>query len=507
VGLVLLVAVSLPFLGDVMGVRHRALASFSDVQAAPLRITSPADSAVIGDGNLILIEGTALDPASGSGGTVEVSIDGAWWVTADQDTRDATQWRYLWTDPSSGFHRIRARSLGSQGQLITEQSIIVQVDDSCSTLYTIDNPYDTPGAYRKGELHVHTTSSFDGWNSLPPAQDALAYKRKGYQFIVTSDHDVVSDASEVNDETFVAITGFESTSNAGHITGLFTSKSLSPDLPTQDRIDGILTSGGLAILAHPDWQVGWNESDLKSLHGYLGIEVFNGIATASAERQAYNTQLWQTALNVKGWSNRMWAVAVDDSHDPTAMDRGWVMVKTAHLKEQSLKRAMENGAFYASNGPSFNTLGVLKGAITASSQDAAIIRFIDQDGRIVSEGAGSWAGYKPTGSERWIRVEAITNDGSTAWSQPFWIMPNAPKVAFTTVWGGGMALAGQTIPGARVHISDYGEYLGSVVANDRGEFTFRSPRLTNRPHDFWVMATAQWPDRLDGPPAILTYRP
>ena len=33
--------------------------------------------------------------------------------------------------------------------------------------------------------------------------------------------------------------------------------------------------------------------------------------------------------------------------------------------------------------------------------------------------------YKPTGLERWVRVEATTADGKTAWSQPFWILPNA----------------------------------------------------------------------------------
>src|SRR5206468_2942270 len=101
---------------------------------------------------------------------------------------------------------------------------------------------------------------------------------------------------------------------------------------------------------------------------------------------------------------------------------------------------------------------------------------IDQQGVVLSEGAASWAGYKPSGTERWIRVEAVTEDGRTAWSQPFWIMPNAPKVTFTTIWGGGMALVGQTIPGARVHISDRGEYLGSIVANDRGDFVYRSTR-------------------------------
>jgi hypothetical protein len=505
---VLLITCALPFLGDLFGVRDRALASFVEA-SVPLRIVSPADASILGDGDLVLIEGTAVDPESGSPARVEIAIDGSdVWSPADQDPTDPTRWHYLWADTSKGFHRIRARSSSAAGSS-TEQSIIVQVDDRWSTPFIIDSPYASPGSYRKGQLHMHTTRSFDGWNSMPPADDALEYKRRGYQFVVFTDHDVVSAAPEINDETFIAIQGYESTSEYGHITGPFATQAVAPDVPAQERIDSIVNHGGLAILAHPDWSVGWSEARFRELTGYTAFELFNNVATITSDKQANNATLWRNVLNTKGWSSRVWAVAVDDSHDPSGIDKGWVMVRAPQLTEAAIKRAIEKGAFYASNGPSFGALGVLKNAITASSPDAATIRFFDQEGKQVGQGPASWATYQPSGAERWVRVEATTADGRTAWSQPFWIIPNTPKIAYVPAWGGGMALVGQTIPGARVHVSDRGEYLGSVVASGQGDFTYRSGRLSNQSqsHDFWVLATAPWPDRVESPAALLAYTP
>jgi hypothetical protein len=100
------------------------------------------------------------------------------------------------------------------------------------------------------------------------------------------------------------------------------------------------------------------------------------------------------------------------------------MLEAPTLSEQAIRRGLDSGSFYASSGPSFAVLGVMNGAIAASSPEASVIRFIDERSYVVSEGSGQWAGYFPTGAERWVRVEAIMADGRTAWSQPFWVLPN-----------------------------------------------------------------------------------
>ncbi len=485
---------------------ERAFVSFADsatTASAPLQIIAPAGVGPVSDGNLVLVEATAADRVDGVVDRVEMAFDSDdQWTPALQAPDDPTRWRVVWSDPSPGNHRIRARAYGIEHQPVVEQSAVIEVRDAWSGSYIIDNPYAAAGTFRKGELHMHSTASFDGWNSLPPAQVALAYKAKGYQFVAITDHDVVSFPKEVNDSSFIVVPGFESTADSGHITGPFATEAVSPDAPPQERIDGIVAAGGLAILAHPGWRIGWSGTDFSRLHGYTAMEIFNGATFDPAKGTSGNVKLWHGVLNEKGYRNRIWAVAVDDSHQPEATDRGWVMVKSPELTSEALKRAMANGAMYASNGPSFSMIGVMNGAIAAASPEAALIRFFDQDGNVLLDAPSFLATYRPSGRERWIRVEAVMADGRTAWSQPFWLVPNAPRVELVST-PLGTALTGQTLPGARVHIADRGQYLGNVIAGDDGAFTYRSADLGAGDHDFWVMATAPWPDQIEGPPAML----
>ena len=502
-GLFLIAALGVPFFGDLFG--DSALADLMPApQPSAFRITSPADNAVLNDGNLVLIEGTSVDQGNGRPGRVEVALgNDDTWVPTNVAADDDSRWRFLWSDPAPGFHRIRARALGMDGRPIAEQNEIVEVQATSTAAYGIDNPYATVGAFVKGQLHLHTTSSFDGYASMPPAQDALAYKRRGYQFVAITDHDVISYPKDIIDDSFTLLRGYESTSDTGHIVALDVDQVAPSSWRPQSRIDKINQDGGLAILAHPAWTVGWKDGDMTSLQGYQCMEIFNGMTDAPG-RTERAVQLWHEALNAKGYATRIWAVAADDAHNPDQMDKGWVMVKTPRLTPDAIRRAIENGACYASNGPAFNVLGVMNGAIVAATQDAARVRFIDQDLRVLAEVQAGWAEYRPSGTERWIRVEATTADGKTAWSQPFWIVPNAPQAQLVTD-DTGMSLLGQALPGARVDVSDEGQYVGSAIANEQGAFRLKVPATDDGRHDMWLMATAPWPDHLNSQPTLISY--
>jgi hypothetical protein len=497
--------IGLPFLAEAGPLGDRALASqVPPSQISQIRIDSPRNGAVIGDGNLVLIEAKAVDSPGTRLDVVEVAIgSGDEWVAAERGADDPTLWRFLWQDPAPGSQRVRARALAVGGKLIGEQSITVQVQDTWTSSYIIDHPYAVPGPFRKGQLHAHSTSSFDGQTSMPPAHLALAYKRRGYEFLAITDHDVVSHPKDIQDDAFITIAGYESTADSGHIGAAFVDTVGSSSAAPQQRINHINANGGMAILAHPGWRVGWAGADFTRLQNYLGIEIFSGKTSSLQERAQRNLQLWHQVLNTKGHPERVWALAVDDAHEPDEMDKGWVMAKTARLDQDAVRTAIANGAFYASNGPSFRALGVLKGAITAASTDAEVIRFIDHDFNVVAEGPAGWAGYRPTGAERWVRVEAIAADGRTAWSQPFWLVPNAPKAKLVRTSEGG-ALVGEVLPKARVHVSDHGQYLGSTVAQSDGSFSFRSSRFEQPSHDLWIIATGPWPDSISGPPTLLS---
>lgn len=498
-GFVAAMLFGLPFFGV------PALASLADQTVPPLSILSPSDAVEVGDGNLVMIECNAFDKADGVVDSVQVSIDGSGtWMAADHSADDSRRWRFLWSDPPTGAHRISVRATGIEGTTSVEQTITVRIADVWNSPYIIDNPYASAGKFRKTELHTHSTNSFDGWTSLPPAQLAIEYKKRGYEIVAITDHDVVSNPQEVTDANLLVIPGYESTSDSGHITGLFVDMPVSAALPAQARIDAINAMGGMAILNHPSWRVGWRNTDLRSLHGFFGLEVFNEIVGDNQAKVQANMRLWHDVLNVKGRPSRTWAVAVSDAHDVTNVDKGWIMLKTPTLDANAVRQGMTNGAFYASNGPSFNALGVLNGAVTASSSDAALLRFIDQDMNVLQESPAQWGSYRPSGAERWVRVEAVRADGRTAWSQPFWLLPNAPTAAAIPTWTG-TALAGETIPGARIHVSDNGEYVGNTVAGADGQFLFPCSTLSAGEHDFVLFAVSGWPDQVEGPRATLEF--
>lgn len=502
-GLFLIAAIGVPFLGDLAG--NRALAELIPApQPSAFRITSPVDAAVLGDGNLVLVEGTTVASGSGEAGRVEVAFGtDDDWAPADIMADDPLRWRFLWSDPAPGFHRVRARALGSDGRPVVEQSVIVRVQEISSTTYVIDNPYATEGRFLKGQLHLHTSSSFDGYAAMPPAQEALAYKRRGYQFVLITDHDVISYPKDIIDDSFTLLQGYESTADTGHVIALDVDQVVPSSWSPQSRIDHMTQAGGMAILAHPGWQVGWKDTIMMALQGYAGLEIYNGL-TEAAGRTERAIELWTEVLNAKGWGSRIWAVATDDSHNPEQMNRGWVMVKAARVSAQTIRRSIDRGAFYASNGPSFSTLGVLNGAIVAASPDAARIRFIDQNMAVLAEGRPGWSDYRPSGVERWIRVEAVAPDGRTAWSQPFWIMPNSPRAELVPN-DVGLAVVGQALPLSRIDVSDEGQYVGSAVANEQGAFQLTLPSTADGQHELWLMATARWPDQLSGQPTVLSY--
>ena len=391
--------------------------------SAELRILAPQEGSLLRDGNLFLIEGIARNIRGGPPDRVEVSFDfDRDWEAAERTPEDPLRWRFLWEDPDPSMHRVRVRALGMGDGAVHEQSILVEVEDDWTSSFAIDNPYAVPGHFRKGQTHVHSRSSFDAWNSLSPVDLAREYQRLGYSFIAVTDHDVITNPVEAEDDRFVVIAAYESTSESGHISGLFVSQTVDPELAPQERLDHITAQGGMAILNHPGWRVGWSGADFGTLKGYVGFEIYNGV-TSTTRRAERSVALWHEVLNAKGWANRVFAVAVDDAHDPEAMDRGWTQVKVPRLTEQAIRNALENGAFYASNGPTFSVLGVREGTLTAASPDAVTIRFIDQDLNVLSEGPPRLASYRPTGKERWVRIEAVAAEGQTAWSQPFWLFP------------------------------------------------------------------------------------
>ncbi len=475
----IIAALALALVGGPIGVPSRTLAAFP-LQSG-VRILAPTEGSVVGDGNLFLVDVVAAAPAGGVADRVEVAFDAdERWAPAQRDADDPTRWRHVWSDGAPGQHLVRVRAFGLRDMPLVEQRSAFEIGRGWSTPAVLDYPYAGRGAYWKGQLHTHSTFSFDGENSLPPGDLAVAYQRRGYHFLAITDHNLIAHPSEMNSDIFVAIPAYESTAASGHITGLFVQAVAPAQLPPQQRINHIRAAGGMAILDHPSWTVGWTGTDFRVLEGCFAFEVFNYL-TRNPTREARNVALWHEVLNAKGPGARIWAVAVDDAHDDDDIDHGWVMLKAPALTEAAVRRALETGAFYASNGPSFSVLGVMNGAITASSPDARTIRFIDQYNRLLYEGPGKWAGYFPTGAEDWIRVEAVMADERRAWSQPFWIIPKT-ETPGTLAGAFGAVVASQGLPASLIDLFRHGDERSRSASDPMARSPANSPRASAQSH-------------------------
>lgn len=285
----------------------------------------------------------------------------------------------------------------------------------------ITDPYAGGGVFRKAQFHMHTANSFDGDKNFPPAVTAQVFKDAGYAFIVFTDHDVITQYSALNDDTFYAGSGYES-SGAGHIGALLLDSHVNQLLPAAARIAAIEKAGGIAFMNHPDWEIGFSAEQLLALHGYQALEIFNAISTKTPQQQADNLEKWRQVLNARGPGEPVWAVAVSDTHRGST-GGGWEMVKTSAVNEQALRGAIRRGSMYASNGPEFATLHAVNGWIVAAAAGAGPhhVKFIDAAGQAVYESDALSAQYHPSGDEGWLRVELSDGAGHTAWSQPFWV--------------------------------------------------------------------------------------
>lgn len=285
----------------------------------------------------------------------------------------------------------------------------------------IADPYAIPGHYRKAQLHCHTTHS-DG--RYAPRTLLERYKAAGYAFVVFTDHNRVTVCEDLNDGTFQALPGVETTVArpfrplGPHMGRLGAPGSLRAR-EAQACIDATLAAGGIVSLHHPSWTGNfytgrWSLAEMLRLRDYHLVEVCNH-HSSSAE----DIRRWTAVLRARGPGSPVGAVATDDLHREAHLDTGWVMVKVPEITPGALLDALRGLAFYASTGPRAE-FGARDGAIVCAT-DAARIRFLDGLDAVRSETAGPEAAYEPAGDEGFVRVECLSPSGWTAWSQAFWI--------------------------------------------------------------------------------------
>ena len=284
----------------------------------------------------------------------------------------------------------------------------------------IENPYLSTGyTWLRGNLHAHTTLS-DG--ASLPYEVISDYEKFGYDFLAISDHDLLVPPSEYQSLTSMTlIPADEVTANGPHILVVGMQELILPTRDRQQVLDATNAQGAFAVLNHPNWQQHFNhfpQELMVSLTGYVGIEIYNGVAERLAG-SALATDRWDKLLST---GRKVWGFAHDDSHRFFDIGRGWNVVQAADRSVEAICDAFRQGHFYASTGVEISQITLEDETLFLTAPNAQRIRFMGAWGEELAYSDSHQAQYTFSGREgKYVRVECYGEGTKTAWTQPFYL--------------------------------------------------------------------------------------
>jgi hypothetical protein len=313
--------------------------------------------------------------------------------------------------------------------------------------------------WRKGSTHVHAAPSGD--SSTPPAAVVAWYEQRGYDFIVLTDHNKVTElgadtvgepAVRAPSDGLLVLAGVELTHNPGHcepapplpegrcrihVNALAVTHRPAGRLEWAERdsprrvdmygaaLDAANALGGVAQLNHPQWHWGMTGDLLVELtrRGLVLVEIANRQFDAwnAGDATFPSTEaLWDHALAAGA---TLWGVASDDAHSYDQPGRypaggGWVMVHAAR-DPAAIRDALIAGRFYASTGVELAVAGVEGDALVVevAGEGEHAITFIG-GGKVLAELSGRSARFPLADAPGYVRAVVRRRDGAAAWVQP-----------------------------------------------------------------------------------------
>lgn len=295
------------------------------------------------------------------------------------------------------------------------------------------------GTWFRGNTHTHTNNS-DGDSS--PFAVASRYKELGYNFVVLTDHNRLTDIDNLNAQIgeegqFLVMKGEEVTDSWGgkpvHINSLNNQTSVLPQhgssvLNTiENDATVIRQAGGLAYVAHPNYGFGVTSDDLQNESATALFEIYNAHPVVNNDGDATHPSveaMWDSALSN---GKLRYGIAADDEHTLTNASgalpgRAWVMVRANSLEPTAITAAMQRGDFYATTGVLLQDYQLTTTGINLNVDNSVsgplTIDFIGKNGRLLQRSTSSQASYSFTGDEMYVRAKIVNALGRTAWTQP-----------------------------------------------------------------------------------------
>jgi len=277
----------------------------------------------------------------------------------------------------------------------------------------IDNPYLLTGAWYKGNVHV---ASDRGLGADLPIDIDRWYAARGYDFLGISD--VNTETWTYDNSALLPLPVLAATYPFATVLALDMDHWL-PASDLQGAVSWISHDGGLPVLAAPLANT-FADVPAAALHvnGLFGIEVYDARLAANDPSHADATHLWDELLSQ---GKHVYAFAGDDvlSLSDPAAGHAWIEVLASTNDVNDLLSSIRQGAFIATTGTEFVSFRVSGTTITATAGPGSSLRFIGRGAKLLKTVSGPSGSYQATGNEGYVRVEAIGDDGSRAWSQPF----------------------------------------------------------------------------------------
>ena len=329
------------------------------------------------------------------------------------------------------------------------------------------------GRFYKVNLHCHTDLS-DG--SQTPEEVKRLFLEKGYSAVAFTDHEIMLDHSDLSDDSFIALTGYEygfdlckknpfPTLYEGEARTMDHYVKVHMNLYSKDphdirmvccdlnyiwgnskkyldraeyvgdphykriySLDGvnevIAAARGrdmLVVFNHPNWSMNSGEF-CRGLKGLTGLEIINGGADLDSDLDDVPF-IYQEMMRA---GQRIVCVAGDDNHEPFGCGRAWTMVKAESLSYENLISGIERGNCYASSGPEIRELYVEDGCVTVRTSEAVGIwlstvgrrtgrKLRDTDGKPVTE-----AVFRLDPNDVTFRITVRDSEGRHAYSRYYY---------------------------------------------------------------------------------------
>ncbi len=247
------------------------------------------------------------------------------------------------------------------------------------------------------------------------------YAELGYDFLMISDHDGVTDIGGLDPHGMVLLPGNEIWGGGPHVLDVGARKRMGWGGWLQPMLDAINSESGFPVLAHPNWGEDFNHfpiQELLALTNYAGIEIYNGTCLHSSGSHLALDK-WDLLLSA---GRKVWGYAGDDAHMAIHAGLGWNVVRARSRTPEAILEALRSGSFYASCGVRIEEIRCEGSVVTVRAPNAQRMAVVGRFGARIHAVEGSNLRFDTADvMQPYIRIECHGAAEQAAWTQPLMI--------------------------------------------------------------------------------------